>query len=606
VAFNPQSGRQLAIAGDGGMRLWTVDAQPPADAPSLTNDRIHSLAFSPDGQLLAASTVDGTVFLWKNMLLHPTRTLLSGPSGTVTSVAFSAGSHRLAVCTEHNLMLWDRLTADHPTRMPLLHYRGELNGAAFNPKNAQQLVAVTNKGTLVIWDSLTSPSRPPLDSGAMDLFSVAFSSDGRFLAAATQDRIIMWDHLTHRSDLRGPKVDSLAFSPVSPMLASGSANGIINLWDMASPPCSNFWNPIPQSPCDRTPADSTRQVNGIALSPDGRWLAASTASNVILWPDLTGSAHMQTFRMAGASSVALSFDDNLMAVGTGNDLIYLENRHPTRFRCAQAGKPLQANPGPITSNDGVYGIAFNPKNTQQFAAATNNGVVFWDNICSQTSRGQPLLPNPGSVNSVAFSPDGTMLAGATQLNGILRWRITSSDPRNLPPLRSQSAVLGIAFSPHGRFLAASIDSNIALWAQPLAAKPDALSPLSLSDAQVPSDAQVTSLTFSPDSPDGPLLAGGDNLGQVILWDVTTWQPIGPIPVPGAGSSAINSMAFQPQREQQLAVGGDGGVVWMGDMAVHAWQRRACAIANRLLTTNEWSDYMHVRNPHVRACPAPQG
>src|SRR5262249_28110689 len=112
--------------------------------------------------------------------------------------------------------------------------------------------------------------------------------------------------------------------------------------------------------------------------------------------------------------------------------------------------------------------------------------------------------------------------------------------------------------------------------------------------------QVTSVAFSPD---GTALAAGYAVhsfgaGGVILYDVAARRRLSDrLTVPEANAVGV---AFSPDG-QPLAVGYQGGVIFY-DIAPESWQRRACAIANRNLSWEEWRRLIGPDVPYRRICP----
>ena len=119
--------------------------------------------------------------------------------------------------------------------------------------------------------------------------------------------------------------------------------------------------------------------------------------------------------------------------------------------------------------------------------------------------------HPGPVLSLAFSPDGEMLAGGTFAHGLYLWQVDVAAPSKI--LEIESPVWDIAFSPDGARLAAGTDSGLQLWS--LGEEP-AL------EITGPSSGSVLSVAFSPD---GGMLAEGTRGGQTRVWEAETGRLI---------------------------------------------------------------------------------
>jgi WD40 repeat protein len=186
---------------------------------------------------------------------------------------------------------------------------------------------------------------------------------------------------------------------------------------------------------------------------------------------------------------------------------------------------------------------------------------------------------------VAFSPDGKNLAAAAA-DQLILWDVASRQPR----ARHKVAVHSVAFSPDGKFLAVTDGNEVILW--------DVVSWLPL--ARHKGDFRRAAF-----SPDGRILATGGN--EVILWDVASWLPLGgPIGrLMGRPQGGIYSIAFSPDGKAMAAGYSDGrgvGGVILYDVDPESWQRRACRIANRNLSWDEWIRFIGRDVPYGPICP----
>jgi WD40 repeat protein len=214
-------------------------------------------------------------------------------------------------------------------------------------------------------------------------------------------------------------------------------------------------------------------------------------------------------------------------------------------------------------------------------------MVLWD-LARRAPIGPPLDPEGGSVTAVAFSPDGRTLAwGVLGAGKVLLTRVP--DGKVLYGLATPGPDPGpsaLALSLDGKLLAAAtFDGKVQLW--------DPHTGEVRSPAWVAEDGAVMSMSFSPD---GSVLATAESEGTATLWDVGSRKQIGPLltgpPSPGVA-------VFAPTG-RTLATASRDGTVLLWDVDPASWQRRACAVAARPLTHQEWQDFLPGR-PYQPSC-----
>jgi WD40 repeat protein len=265
----------------------------------------HSLAFSPDGDLLAAASEDGLFCVWRattGKLLFQKK----GQPGRTSGVAFSP---------DGNVLAWGKDGAIHlvapATGKELLILRGaegHTAALAFSPDGKRLASAAYDMAHL--WDPRTGKHLHRLEGNFGGVSFVAFSPDGKTLAAATECRVRRWDVATgkelapHGGDL-GPILD-LAVSADGKNVATSCLLGPLALWGASTGKALRC-------------LDHSSVMGPLTFFPDGTTLAAANEERVLLWGVNTGKSKALARVRAGAWELAVRGDGKALVAAVGAD-----------------------------------------------------------------------------------------------------------------------------------------------------------------------------------------------------------------------------------------------------------------------------------------------
>jgi WD40 repeat protein len=547
LVFN-DDGSRLASADNKTIMLWDVAAHARWGRPLSGLNRATteiggevSLAFSPDGDVLASGDSDGAVVLWdvgsQRRIGGPLSTLDVGINKAQVRLSFSPDGRILAAGVDAScdtcgfepgkIILWD-VKSRQPIGEPLTGHVGGINSVDFSSDGRQLVSGGTRDGAILLWDlkGRRSPSR--LTSYDDRAVSVAFAGDGRRIVSSDSDgNVALWDtgrQLSLGTLLEGRRqsVTSLAFSPDGRLLATdGQLQPKTAVWDLRSRQMLMRFR------------DGARSL---AFSHSGRLLAQAAADGTLVLWDVPSRRRLGTPAAPnpGVGSVAFTTDDKILISAEGLGIV---------LRDAHSGRPV-ARP-PVAHTGWIETVAASPDGAL-FASGGSDGLVVLWSTRTRRPLGPPLQAH-GAVSSVAFSPDGGLLA-SYGINGEIRvWNVHSRKPRGAPlagPPAAEGSGVSLAFARDSRTLASAGAARIVIW--------DVPSQRPLGSALAYRDTLVTALAFRPT---GGMLASGHSDGTVVLWDVNPWS----------------------------------------------WARKACVIANRDLSRSEWNDYIGAIKKYRRTC-----
>ncbi|MFK5894519.1 MAG: WD40 repeat domain-containing protein [Pseudomonadota bacterium] len=466
IAFHPE-GTLLAYAGENG-KIYITDAKNPnktnfildpaifTDKDDIDSNAVYALAFSPDGHFLISGGQDKTVKIWDTKSWELKR-VLQGHASNVETVIFSPDNQSLASGgTDGQIFLWQ--TSNGKVQQNLLGHQGKVSTLAF-VEQGKRLVSGGADADLRLWDVESGRLLREFEGHTAQISAlVAAPNSNTIYSAAYDNRLLEWSatlssqqQLVPLPDAQQVKKASLIAN--SPWVVVGYDSSVLRLYNRET----KTWNN------ETITAHPFSHFTDLQVSPTGDWIATSNYNDpeLKLWQleNRTLKEKIALRHDPQLNAIAFSPDGRWLASSTWDGWVYLYDLHRLKGNETKPTHKIQVaqnNDNTLIDtlsfdNDGRY-LLVNSAEKLQLLAIENNGLK---------EVGDPLLQS--GIRWAKISPDGSYVVRGGDSQALEIFRIDNGLILESKLAGHTGTVKQGIFAPSGQLITAGSDATVKFW-----------------------------------------------------------------------------------------------------------------------------------------------